>query len=396
MLSTIIYFLPCFISLIWAITFSFKEKTQRQTLMMWIRFVGVIYYAAYALYTLPETDYDSMVRIETVSVPLSIALMVMKCMFVYLHLKPDYCLQPFHLVLLLPAVLLGTIVNMLYYILGFERTAQMIEILDSGSPLPTEYENEVWLLYSFFDETLINIVGAFIFLYLIITCLRILKKEKYRLGHICKFLFAGGTSTPSLLTAVLFIIFVISLVPLVGLGRKFMMEHQIFSTLFIVMMSVCMHLISHLEFFYHNDSSLTLHSLSHIKEESSMEDTGSYVAEGTHKPTKKDLQTEKVISLLENDEVFRQDDLSMQTLSMMSGLGRTTLSQIISDHYNEPFRNVVNTMRVKAVKKYIRENPAATLEEIARECGFKDASSLSHKFKELEGKTPLVWKSQSS
>lgn len=86
----------------------------------------------------------------------------------------------------------------------------------------------------------------------------------------------------------------------------------------------------------------------------------------------------------------------MITLSEMSGIGRTTLSQIISDHYNEPFRTVVNKMRIEAVKKYITDNPAATLEVTDRECGFKDASSLNHKFKEQEGVTPLAWKDRIS
>lgn len=136
MLLMMIHFFPCLISLMWAATFAFRVKTQRQWLMMWIRFVGAVYYAAFALYTLPETDYDSMVRLETVSVPFMIALLSLDSLYLYMHLKPDYRLQLFHLILLLPAVIMGTIVNMLYYILGFERTARMTELLDAGGAMP--------------------------------------------------------------------------------------------------------------------------------------------------------------------------------------------------------------------------------------------------------------------
>lgn len=396
MLLMMIHFFPCLISLMWAVTFAFRVKTQRQWLMMWIRFVGAVYYAAFALYTLPETDYDSMVRIETVSVPFMIALLTIDCLYLYMHLRPEYRLQLFHLILLLPAVIMGTIINMLYYILGFERTARMTELLDAGSVMPAEYSNEVWQLYAFFDETFINIYALVTGLILLVLCIRVLMKEGYRPGHLCRFLFARGASTPSLLTAALFILAMLSFVPIVFMGRAYMMGHQSATILLIILTTVTLHLISHLEFFCDKCTSLTLHGLSHIKEEENvlikMETDEGATAEEIHKPTKKDKQTEKIICLLEKDEVFRQDDLSMITLSEMSGIGRTTLSQIISDHYNEPFRTVVNKMRIKAVKKYITANPAATLEVTARECGFKDASSLDHKFKELEGMTPWAWK----
>lgn len=396
MLLMMIHFFPCLISLMWAVTFAFRVKTQRQQLMMWMRFVGAVYYAAFALYTLPETDYDSMVRLETVSVPFMIALLTIDCLYLYLHLQPDYRLQLFHLILLLPAVIMGTIVNMLYYILGFDRTARMIELFDTGGAMPAEYSNEVWQLYAFFDETFINIYAFLTGVIILALCIRVLMKEGYRPGHLCRFLFAGGTSTPSLLTAVLFIMNMLSFTPIVFMGRLFMMNHHLVTVLFIILTTVTLHLICHLEFFCNKYATLTLHGFSHIEEEKSFMEVATDEATAeekvVHKPTKKDKQTEKIISLLEKEEVFRQDDLSMLTLSEMSSIGRTTLSQIISDHYNEPFRTVVNKMRVEAVKKYILANPAATLEVAARECGFKDVSSLDHKFKELVGMTPLAWK----
>lgn len=399
MLLMIIHFFPCLISLMWAVTFAFRAMTQRQTLMMWMRFVGAVYYAAFALYTLPATDYDSMVRIETVSVPFMIAVLTMDCLYLYLHLRPDYRLQLFHLILLLPAVIMGTIVNMLYYILGFDRTARMIELFDTGGTMPAEYNNEVWRLYAFFDETFINIYAFLAGVIMLVLCIRVLMKEGYRPGHLCRFLFAGAPSTPSLLTAVLFIMSMLSFAPIVFFGRTFMMNHQMVTVLFIILTTVTLHLVCHLEFFCDKCATLTLHGLSHIEEEKTfmyMKADEATASEEIHKPTKKEKQTEKIVGLLEKEEVFRQDDLSMLTLSEMSGIGRTTLSQIISDHYNEPFRTVVNKMRVEAVKKFILANPAATLEMTARECGFKDASSLDHKFKELEGMTPLAWKGKNN
>ena len=267
MLLMIIHFFPCLISLMWAVTFAFRAMTQRQTLMMWMRFVGAVYYAAFALYTLPATDYDSMVRIETVSVPFMIAVLTMDCLYLYLHLRPDYRLQLFHLILLLPAVIMGTIVNMLYYILGFDRTARMIELFDTGGTMPAEYNNEVWRLYAFFDETFINIYAFLAGVIMLVLCIRVLMKEGYRPGHLCRFLFAGAPSTPSLLTSVLFIMSMLSFAPIVFFGRTFMMNHQMVTVLFIILTTVTLHLVCHLEFFCDKCATLTLHGLSHIKEE---------------------------------------------------------------------------------------------------------------------------------
>lgn len=397
MLLSIIFFLPCFISLMWAVTYAFKVKTQRQQLMMWIRFVETVYYAAYALYTLPETDYDSMVRIETVSVPFTFAMMAMEAMFLYMHLKPECRLQASHLIMLVPALVIGAIINLLYYILGFERTARMIEIADaSGGIMPAEYNNEVWRLYSFFDDTFINLVALIYFIIMLIFCFRILHKDRLSLRNAFSFVFNGGQTTPSCLIAILFLVGIISLLPFAALGRTFMLDHVILSITATVVIAVCIHLTSHIEFFCNKTKSFSLHEVSHIEEAKvfAEDETAADNKNTTEvtKPSKKIQQIEKVIDLLEHQEAFRQDDLSMQTLGEMSGIGRTTLSQIISDHYNEPFRTVVNKMRIEAAKKSMLANPAATLEQIASECGFKDASSLNHKFKEIEGDTPLSWK----
>lgn len=403
MLLTIIYFFPCIVALMWSVTYAFKVKTQRQSLMMWIRIVGVIYYAAYALYTLPETDYDSMVRIETISVPFSLALMAMEVMFLYMHFNPSCRLQPVHLFGLLPALVVGTVVNLLYYILGFEQTAHLIEILDqNGGVRPAEYDNVLWHLYGFFDQHIINILAAIYFLSILTLCILTLRRGGNKLGDTLRFFFKHNTSTPSRVISVLYILTVFTLIPMVGLGRTFMIDHQMLTVLNSLILAITMHLISHVEFFCNGNETVTLYKLSHIeamKASATIEqlqptaeaDTMTEAKVVEKKLSKKDKMTEKVIDLLERQEVFRQDDLSMQTLSEMSGIGRTTLSQIISEHYEEPFRNVVNKMRIEAVKKYIIENPAATQELIAQECGFKDASSLNHKFKEIEGDTPLVW-----
>lgn len=160
MLISVLYLLPCLVSLLWLLSFIFRIKTQRQTLFMLILVLYVFYYATYAAYISPMTDYHAMVVMDAFNIPVILTLLALIVLYMYFNDRKTAKFEGVQLVLLVPAIILGTIVNMLYYILGFDNTAKLIELADKGLPVPAEYTTDLYRMYNFFTEPFVNVCSC--------------------------------------------------------------------------------------------------------------------------------------------------------------------------------------------------------------------------------------------
>lgn len=100
---------------------------------------------------------------------------------------------------------------------------------------------------------------------------------------------------------------------------------------------------------------------------------------------------EKLQKAMEQDKLFRDVDLTIETLADMMGTNRTYLSRTINERFQMPFRQWINSYRIEQSIKYMLRNPAANQEEIARNSGFLSASAFNHKFKAVTGISPRLW-----
>lgn len=75
----------------------------------------------------------------------------------------------------------------------------------------------------------------------------------------------------------------------------------------------------------------------------------------------------------------------------MMGVGKTTLSTLISQHYDATFRDLVNKYRIEEAKQFMAANPKETQETVALHCGFKNAQYFNTQFKKIVGETPAMW-----
>ena len=188
MLDSILYFLPCIVSLLWFVSFSFKVKTHRQTFFMWMLACQVFYFATYAVYISPVADYGTMVRMDAVCTPLTLTLAAMILIYQGMHIRRRR-FRAGQLLLLLPAVIEGTIVNMLYYMVGFDNAARMAEMYDKDIPYPPEFQTEIYRLYDFFSEPFFSALGTAFTLAIIIRGVIISRNGGYRFGDAYRFFF---------------------------------------------------------------------------------------------------------------------------------------------------------------------------------------------------------------
>lgn len=397
---TALYFLPSIISLIWTISFAFKKRSTRQSVFMTSQALAVFYFICYALYIYPNVDYPLMVRMDAFNVPVTLTMIALAVIYMHMYYTKSTSLRPWYMMLLAPAFIIGSVCGTIYYILGFDKAAEVTRIYDSTGvfPLVDEQTMKLYKTYNLFAEVIFNDVSGLLGLALVTICVMLSRKEGYRFGDITRFLFRHNESTPGRILSVLFIIHFCLFLPMIVLGRTYMMHHTSIALATTSLFAIVLHCICHIETFSYVCPTMTLHSLVNVNlsptQNEPVEDTeqeNHIEEEKTPDSAFMKFTYERFIHLMEEEEMFRHDDLTLATLSKEMNVGRTTLSQMIKIHYGVPFRDVINKYRIEAAMRYMRSHPDATQEVIAMKCGYKNGNYLNSKFKELVGETPLMW-----
>jgi AraC-like DNA-binding protein len=126
------------------------------------------------------------------------------------------------------------------------------------------------------------------------------------------------------------------------------------------------------------------------------------VANG-HLPEKKQLSISqeviletlsKLTDLMQNDKIYRDEDLSLYDLSSELNINRNYLSHIINENFNSNFYNYVNHFRIEEAKKMLLDPvyDNLSIEGIAKSVGFKSRTVFYPVFKKNVGQTPAEFK----
>jgi len=83
--------------------------------------------------------------------------------------------------------------------------------------------------------------------------------------------------------------------------------------------------------------------------------------------------------------------LSVDEIALSSGVHRRSLQRRFHDHLSSTIDQYYRTARAEYVAKLIRES-RLSLEEIAEQCGFSEASHLSRFFTSVRGETPSAYR----
>ncbi|MEM6632633.1 MAG: helix-turn-helix domain-containing protein [Bacteroidota bacterium] len=118
----------------------------------------------------------------------------------------------------------------------------------------------------------------------------------------------------------------------------------------------------------------------------------------TSMPTKLSANTERyhesLLALMEEEKLYKDIDLTLNSLSERLQISSGYVSQIINEKEQKNFFEFVNTYRVEAVKSKLLD-PAFnnyTIMGIALESGFKSKSTFNAVFKKFTGQTPSGYK----
>lgn len=93
-------------------------------------------------------------------------------------------------------------------------------------------------------------------------------------------------------------------------------------------------------------------------------------------------------TLLREQKLYLNKELRLKDLSARLNIPNHTLSQVLNQHMNTSFYDLINRCRVKEAKRLIQSKPQYTLLQIAYDAGFNNKTSFVNAFKKIEGQTP--------
>ncbi|MDL2315247.1 helix-turn-helix transcriptional regulator [Bacteroidales bacterium OttesenSCG-928-C19] len=99
----------------------------------------------------------------------------------------------------------------------------------------------------------------------------------------------------------------------------------------------------------------------------------------------------KLLSLFENDFIYRKPDLSIDDLAEMLNTNRTYVSYIFSNYCNHSFYQFIHNYRIAESKKLL-VSTNTKIEDIAYSVGYKNFATFCRNFKEQEGCSARKWR----
>ncbi len=111
---------------------------------------------------------------------------------------------------------------------------------------------------------------------------------------------------------------------------------------------------------------------------------------------KEDMYYAKLNSLIHEEKIYTNAELSLSELASKIDIHPNYLSQIINNKEGKKFYDYINTFRVQEFKRLISlpDNQQFTLISIAYECGFNSKSTFNRYFKKITESTPSQYVKQ--
>ncbi len=109
---------------------------------------------------------------------------------------------------------------------------------------------------------------------------------------------------------------------------------------------------------------------------------------------RKDDILEQFVDLIIEQELFKDQNLKLETVAKSLNVGRTYLSQVINESFSQNFNSYINNCRINLAKEYLLapEYNIYSIKGISETVGFKSLNTFNSSFKKFTGLTPSFYR----
>lgn len=108
----------------------------------------------------------------------------------------------------------------------------------------------------------------------------------------------------------------------------------------------------------------------------------------TEHPSEPNPLWDALLRLMDEEEPWRNPDLSLETLAARLGSNRTSLARLIRQHGYENYRHFINRRRIGEFLKALRADPRISIQDTFFRVGFRSKITALRYFRHETGTTP--------
>lgn len=95
---------------------------------------------------------------------------------------------------------------------------------------------------------------------------------------------------------------------------------------------------------------------------------------------------------MDQEEVWRNPDISLVSMARLCGTNVTYLNRIISEETGSGFKDFINSRRIESVAAQIKEHPDMDIQDAFFAAGYRSRATAWRNFKNIMGVTPTEYK----
>ena len=100
-----------------------------------------------------------------------------------------------------------------------------------------------------------------------------------------------------------------------------------------------------------------------------------------------------LLLLMNVEKIYRKNDINLEELSERLGTTRHNASQVINEHFNLNFFELINKFRIEEAKEILKNDTTKQLNiiDVAYEVGFNNKVTFNKSFKKILAQTPTQY-----
>ncbi len=398
MSHSVILLLPTFMSLFWAVTLFLRRKENWRAQNYWIvalLLMGVSTYI-WSLYFSGINDYHLFYKLELLEGFTTLLLIP----FLHYGFKTLTEEKPFgwkDALWLLPALLIGGSMTILYLIMGDEQAAEYIREVATHKEDETAFSGAIYQIHHLISVEIYALVVFGQILIVLFMATKRLIGHRHRLRELFSSLDGKSVHHRALLVG-LYLVLLLSLVTYRG---RFHYADSLFIEVVMLIWGVLIYYMGYHTLRLNYTADAVASDLARADQEAA-EHGYALIGGGQNllPETNEEAAAKRreLIALLhyqmDKNKIYLQKELRLVDLARVIRTNRTYLSRLINDEYQCSFSDYINAKRVEHAQQLVIASPGMSQDEIAYQSGFQYTSSFSRIFKQHVGITFRDWRKE--
>ncbi len=390
--------LPFSVCIVWFVMTMLRgPKNHSNWLSIALMGLLTVCFFCYSAHMAPTVNGARSVVYDIISQFASLAVLPVSCIYIRSLFLEDSKESPLVYLLLLLPLIFTTVCLVLVFAMGLDKSASLVTRLQNDTLIFEYLSSREQAFVTLFDKGYkilysLGLISTYLYLFIKVG------SSKFKFRHIAEFVLGKRSSfLGNIICLFLFILF--ALMYFVTMFRAVLMDYiSLWTVLFSLAISFSAFVIGYaaavppLPGNYLNIERLK-HPFDAMREPRTDFIRNLDSGPAADKPSQGyDKILDSFNNLMDNEQCFLDPEMNIEEIARRLSTNRTYVSKLVNMYYEMTFRDYLNKKRVDFSKKLLLDDRDAVIDYVATKSGYLSSTQYIRKFKEYEGITPSVWR----